>query len=43
MDEEYREAMVNRNYELATRFFSYTVLRRGLRVLVTNFTGLDDL
>jgi glycosyltransferase involved in cell wall biosynthesis len=43
LDEEYRQAMVDRNYELATRFFSYTVLRRGLRVLVTNFTGLDDL
>jgi glycosyltransferase involved in cell wall biosynthesis len=41
-DAEYRQAMVNRNYELATRFFSYSVLRRGLRVLVTNFTGLDD-
>ncbi len=42
-DDAYRQAMVNRNYELATRFFSYSVLRRGLRVLVTNFTGLDDL
>ena len=38
-----REAMVNRNYELGTRFFSYSVLRRGLRVLLTNYTGLDDL
>jgi glycosyltransferase involved in cell wall biosynthesis len=42
-DRAYREAMVNRNYELGTRFFSYSVLRRGLRVLLTNYTGLDDL
>ncbi len=42
-DEQYREEMVNRNYELSRNFFSYTVLRRKLRALVTNFTGADEL
>ncbi|MGH7127829.1 MAG: glycosyltransferase family 4 protein, partial [Planctomycetaceae bacterium] len=39
----YRTAMVNHNYELAKRFFSYSVLRRKLRAIVCNFTGQDDL
>lgn len=38
-----RQRMVERNYELATKFFSYAVLRRKLRALVCNFTGQDDL
>ena len=42
-DREYREEMVNRNYELSKLFFSYSVLRRRLRVLITNVTGMDDL
>ncbi len=42
-DHEYREQMVDHNYELSKAFFSYSVLRRKLRNLVTNFTGLDDL
>lgn len=42
-DPEYRQEMVDHNFELGKRFFSYTVLRRKLRALVTNFTGLDDL
>ena len=42
-DEEYREKMVNHNYELGRAFFSYSILRRKLRALITNFTGLDDL
>jgi len=42
-DEEYREEMVDYNYELGKAFFSYSVLRRKLRSLITNFTGLDDL
>lgn len=41
-DEEYRTEMVNHNYELATRFFSYSVCRRKLRAIVCNFTGQDD-
>ncbi len=42
-DAEYRREMVEHNYELGRAFFSYSVLRRKLRSLVTNFTGLDDL
>ncbi|MBT4866390.1 MAG: glycosyltransferase family 4 protein [Planctomycetaceae bacterium] len=42
-DEQYREDMVNHNYELATKFFGYSVLKRKLRALVCNFTGQDDL
>jgi len=42
-DEEYRTAMVNRNFELSTAFFSYSVLRRKLRALVSNITGADTL
>lgn len=40
---EYRQKMVEHNYELSRMFFSYGVLRRKLRALITNFTGLDDL
>ncbi|WP_145259627.1 glycosyltransferase family 4 protein [Calycomorphotria hydatis] len=42
-DHEYRDRMVEHNYELATRFFSYSVLKRKLRAIVCNFTGQDDL
>ncbi len=42
-DESYRQNMVDHNYELAKRFYSYAVLRRKLRVLITNHTGMDDL
>ncbi len=42
-DSEYREQMVEQNYELSKAFFSYTVLRRRLRVLITNITGMEDL
>jgi glycosyltransferase involved in cell wall biosynthesis len=42
-DHDYRKRMVNHNYELCKAFFSYSVLRRQLRTLVTNFTGLEDL
>ena len=42
-DNKYRQEMVDHNYELAKGFFSYSVLRRKLRALITNFTGLDDL
>jgi glycosyltransferase involved in cell wall biosynthesis len=42
-DEKYRTEMVDHNYELATKFFSYSVLRRKLRAIVCNFTGQDDL
>ena len=42
-DDKYRKHMVDHNYELASKFFSYSVLRRKLRALVCNFTGQDDL
>ena len=42
-DREYREQMVDSNYELGKLFFSYSVLRRKLRALITNYTGMDDL
>ena len=42
-DDEYRRSMVDLNYELGKAFFSYAVLRRKLRSLITNFTGVDDL
>jgi len=42
-DEAYRNEMVEHNYELSKAFFSYSVLRRRLRALITNVTGVDDL
>lgn len=42
-DPDYRREVVDHNYEIATRFFSYSVLRRKLRTLITNITGLDNL
>ncbi len=42
-DPEYRDEMVDFNYEIGKAFFSYSVLRRKLRALVTNFTGQENL
>ena len=42
-DPKYRQEMVDFNYEVGRSFFSYSVLRRKLRALVTNFTGTDGL
>lgn len=42
-DKTYRDEMVNHNFELGKAFFSYSVLRRKLRALITNFTGMEDL
>ena len=42
-DPNYRKQMVDFNYEIGRAFFSYGVLRRKLRALVTNFTGQDNL
>jgi glycosyltransferase involved in cell wall biosynthesis len=42
-DPAYRQEMVDFNYEIGKAFFSYSVLRRKLRALVTNFTGTDGL
>lgn len=42
-DADYRSKMVETNYDLSKRFYSYAVLRRKLRILITNHTGMDDL
>jgi len=42
-DKAYRQEMVDHNYAVARRFYSYSVLRRSLRTLITNITGLSDL
>lgn len=42
-DKKYRNEMVDHNFGLGKKFFSYSVLRRRLRSLITAFTGLDDL
>ncbi len=42
-DTAYREEMVEHNYELAVRHYSYSVLLRSLRTLITNITGLERL
>ena len=42
-DELYREEIVNTNYALGKAFFSYAVLRRKLRALITHYTGADNL
>ncbi len=43
VDDAYRTEMVNHNYDLGKAFFSYSVLRRKLRTLITNVTGLEEL
>jgi glycosyltransferase involved in cell wall biosynthesis len=42
-DRAYREEMVEHNYAMAKRFYSYSVLRRKMRTLITNITGLEEL
>jgi glycosyltransferase involved in cell wall biosynthesis len=42
-DKEFRDEMVDFNYEIGKSFFSYSVLRRNLRLLVTHFTGQENL
>ena len=42
-DPLYRKEMVDHNYEFGKLFFSYAVLRRKLRAILTNFTGADEL
>jgi mannosylglucosylglycerate synthase len=42
-DDTYRAEVMEHNYAMAKRFYSYSVLRRSLRTLITNITGLDDL
>lgn len=38
-DPEYRRSVVDHNYRIARRFYSYNVLRRGLRTLLNSLTG----
>lgn len=42
-DSEYCNKVTEHNYRIATRYYSYSVLRRKLRTLITNITGLDSL
>ena len=39
-DPDYCRTMVEHNYEVASRYYSYAVLRRSLRTLITNVRGL---
>ena len=39
-DKEYRHEVASHNYQVASRFFSYRVLRRALRTLIAEVTGL---
>ncbi|TFH06182.1 MAG: glycosyltransferase, partial [Spirochaetales bacterium] len=40
-NESLRREMVDRNYEQATRYYSYAILRRRLQTLMINVMGLD--
>jgi glycosyltransferase involved in cell wall biosynthesis len=42
-DAAYRNAMVEHNYHVAIRHYGYSVLRRSLRTLITNITGLPEV
>jgi glycosyltransferase involved in cell wall biosynthesis len=42
-DADYRNTMVETNYELARTFFSYSVLRRKLQALLANVLGTGGL
>ena len=42
-DQAYRDEMVEHNFQMGTAFFSYAVLRRKLRALITNITGMEDI
>jgi len=41
-DDEYRNQLVEKNYELGRRFFGYSVIKRKLRTLVTEATGWES-
>ncbi|MFW5883684.1 MAG: glycosyltransferase, partial [Verrucomicrobiota bacterium] len=38
-DPAFRREMVDHNYRVARRFYSFTVLRRMLRTMITSLTG----
>ncbi len=39
-DKPYRQKMMNHNYKIARQFYSHTVLRRQLRTMINQLTGL---
>jgi mannosylglucosylglycerate synthase len=39
---EKKAEMVNHNYEIASRYYSYSVLRKGLNSLIINFFGIEE-
>ncbi len=39
---DYRAEMVDHNYAIARKFYSYSALRRSLRTLITGLTGLSS-
>lgn len=41
-DADYRRNMVEHNFRVARRYYSYTILRRSLRTLMTSLTGLNN-
>ena len=41
-DAEYRKAMVDHNYAIAQRYYGYTTLRRSLKTLMSNITGVQQ-
>ena len=38
---ERREKMINTNYEIAGRYYSFAMLRRWLNTLLANFFGME--
>ena len=40
-DAEFRQQMVDHNFELGRVFFSYSLLRHKLQSLIFNITGFD--
>jgi len=41
-DDAYRQQVVDHNYAVARRFYSYALLRRRLRTMITNVSGMED-
>jgi glycosyltransferase involved in cell wall biosynthesis len=42
VDEEYRDRMVEKNFRLASRFFSYRALEKRLSAILTSFHGAEE-
>ncbi len=41
-DDAYRQQVVDHNYAVAKRFYSYALLRRRLRTMITNVSGVEN-